>query len=522
LQPLNGNIDFSTPQRQNSIAVILLFANNLRRWAAGLIPLFFIFSAGGPKGIFVAFILIGLGILALMGFIGFSIAQWQRFLFYVEDGHFVLEKGVLVKTKLDLPIERIQSIHLKRNLFHRLFNITSLEVDSAGSKGAELTINALDRKFAHALRDFLYAAKEEIQAEKQGGRQEAEHAAPALGTEGESLAESFAAPGQAAEVKPILKLSAYEVLMVGLTENHLRTGFIALALLLSYGNQLMQYAEDKVDMYIKEGSEQIARMGFTVAVMGVVAFIVVSVLISLIRTFLNFFNFEATHTREVLNIRTGLLSIKEYQVPKRKIQSLQKSSNPLRKLLNIHTMVIAQATSDPTKASSVVIPGCKEDSLQTLYQEYMPETLGSSYATYRPHSFYRYRLMLFRTLFPSLGLLLAALFWTAWLYPILALYLPLSLLINWKYYQSVKLEMYDEGLCLYKGWLFPERVDIPLFKIQNIDLKQSIFQERRDLKSLIIHTASGGQTIPFLEQDHAHSLANLLLYKVERSNRKWM
>jgi putative membrane protein len=65
-------------------------------------------------------------------------------------------------------------------------------------------------------------------------------------------------------------------------------------------------------------------------------------------------------------------------------------------------------------------------------------------------------------------------------------------------------------------------VDLPLYKVQNVELKQSIFQERRDLKSLEIHLASGSVTMPFLPQEAAHSLANLLLYKVEQSNRKWM
>jgi putative membrane protein len=519
LQQVSRNIDFSQPKRQNAIAVILLFANNLRRWAAGLIPLFFVFGQGGSKGIFFAFILIGLGILALLGFIGFSIAQWQRFVFYVEGDHFVLEKGVLVKTKLDIPIERIQSIHLKRNIFHRVFNITSLQVDSAGSKGSELEINALDRPFAHALRDFLYQAKAEIKAEKEEQDSEAKPLASAEAfvakrAEAQSHAEE--------EEKPILSLSPWEVLIVGLTENHLRTGFFALALVFGYANQLMQYMEEQLDRYIQEGTEQLAQLGLTVILFGTVAFLVLSVLISVIRTFLNFFNFKATHTREVLQIKTGLLSIKEYQVPKPKIQYLEKSSNPLRKLVNIYTMVIFQATSEQNQSAKVEIPGCKESALETLYEEYMPETLGQPYTHFSPDAFYRFRLMMFRTVIPSLLLLGAAVFTEPWVYAVLALYLPASIVINLKYYGSVQLELFDEGLRLKKGWIFPTVVDLPLYKVQNVELKQSIFQERRDLKSLQIHLASGSVTMPFLPQQLAHSLANLLLYKVERSNRKWM
>ena len=498
--------------------MILLFANNLRRWAAGLIPLFFVFGQGGSKGIFFAFILIGLGILALLGFVGFSIAQWQRFVFYVEGDHFVLEKGVLVKTKLDIPIERIQSIHLKRNIFHRVFNITSLQVDSAGSKGSELEINALDRPFAHALRDFLYQAKAEIKAEKQETLTES-HADEAL----EASEQATAVPHTHAEeeAKPILSLSPWEVLIVGLTENHLRTGFFALALIFGYANQLMQYMEERLDRYIQEGTEQLAQFGITVVIFGVAAFFVISVLISVIRTFLNFFNFKATHTREVLQIKTGLLSIKEYQVPKPKIQYLEKSSNPLRKLVDIYTMVVFQATSEQNQSAKVVIPGCKESSLDTLYEEYMPETLGQAYTHFNPDAFYRFRLMLFRTVIPSL-LLLGAGFFETWVFGIFAFYLPASIVINLKYFASVRLELFDEGLRLKKGWIFPTVVDLPLYKVQNVELKQSIFQERRDLKSLEIHLASGSVTMPFLPQEAAHSLANLLLYKVERSNRKWM
>jgi putative membrane protein len=513
LQQASANIDFESPRRQNAIAVLLLFLNNLRSWAAALLPIIFLAGKNSGSGIFYLFLFIGIGIFVLLAFVGFSIAQYQRFVFYVKDNHFVLEKGVISRTKVEIPVERIQSIHLKRNIFHRIFNITALQVESAGSKGAELEIKALDQPFAASLRNFLYETKKGLKTQQD---------AAIVDSVVPESTDNQTVEIEDEPVKPLLRLSALEVLLVGLTENHLRTGFLALAIVFGYGNQLIQYMEDQLDEYLKEGAEQIAKFGFNMIVLGIVLFMVVSVLLSIIRTALKFANFKAWHKADVLNIQTGLLSIKEYQVPKRKIQYIRKSTNPLRRLLGICTMRIYQASSDVVLNNNVEMPGFKENSLSQLYEEYLPETNAEIIWELHPDTFYRFRFILFRSI-PLLGLIIAG---AILLNPYIALSALLVIpgIIYWaiRYHDSIRLKLYAEGMKVESGWIFREVIDIPIYKLQNFSLKQSIFQERRDLFSLNFHTSSGTISFPFLKKEEAYSLVNHLTEQVEKSNRKWM
>src|SRR5690606_16864247 len=161
-------------------------------------------------------------------------------------------------------------------------------------------IKALSKPYARGLRDFLYEIKDEIlEAEKD--------------PETEGIEEVVNPEPQKA--KTLLKLSPKEVFLIGISENHIKTGFVALAVIFGYGQQLTQYVEDQVDEYVAESTNLIMQSGISLIVTLIIIFLLLSVLLSLIRTFLKFFNFEATTDSRGLKIRSGLLSIKEYQVP---------------------------------------------------------------------------------------------------------------------------------------------------------------------------------------------------------------
>ena len=483
--------------------------NNLRKAIAVFIPMIYFIGRDLNFSIFYIMLIIGIFLLVLVLFVSYSFIEYRNFLFHIQDGQFVLQQGVLQRTRLSIPIERIQSIHLKQNIFHRIFNITALEVDSAGSKSSELEIKALSKPYARGLRDFLYEIKDEIlEAEK--------------GTE-EKQVEVLEPATEPKKAKTLLKLSPKEVFLIGISENHIKTGFVTLAVIFGYGQQLTQYVEDQVDAYVEESTNLIMQSGISFIVTLVIVFLLISVLLSLIRTFLKFFNFEATTDSRGLKIRSGLLSIKEYQVPHNKIQTITWSSNPLRKLLGLRTIEIAQASSvAEDKKSLVEIPGCKEESVKTLYEDYFPETLGEASAKYKPDVFMRYRIILFKAVIPAVIFSAFGFFLYEWVYFVAAVWLILGTIISVKYYQSFLLRVYPDGLKISKGWIFPNTVDLKLFKVQNVELTQSIFQERRDLATVVIHTASGSFEVPFLRKPFAYSLANFLLYKVEISNKKWM
>ena len=73
-----------------------------------------------------------------------------------------------------------------------------------------------------------------------------------------------------------------------------------------------------------------------------------------------------------------------------------------------------------------------------------------------------------------------------------------------------------------KGLLETHLTYLDIFKVQNIKMKQSIFQKRGNVADLVLQTASGKIEIPCMAYQEAIKIYNHTLYKVETSNAPWM
>src|SRR5690606_11996670 len=100
-------------------------------------------------------ILIVVVIFSLISLIS-SILSYFRFHYQLTEDDLIVEKGIFRRTRTQIPFERIQSVNLEQSLLHQAFNIVKLEIDTAGSKGNELSITALDRNKANEIRRFIF------------------------------------------------------------------------------------------------------------------------------------------------------------------------------------------------------------------------------------------------------------------------------------------------------------------------------------------------------------------------------
>ncbi|GAA0736534.1 PH domain-containing protein [Clostridium oceanicum] len=66
----------------------------------------------------------------------FVILDWRKFRFYVKDGMLVLERGVISKSKQDIPFDKINTIDSTQSILDRIFKVYTLKIDT-GSVIAE-------------------------------------------------------------------------------------------------------------------------------------------------------------------------------------------------------------------------------------------------------------------------------------------------------------------------------------------------------------------------------------------------
>jgi len=79
-----------------------------------------------------------------------------------------------------------------------------------------------------------------------------------------------------------------------------------------------------------------------------------------------------------------------------------------------------------------------------------------------------------------------------------------------------------ELLLVGQGTIETHKTYLPFFKVQNVKLKQTIFQAKNNVADVIFQTASGKIKIPCIQLEKAQQIYNYTLFKVETSQKSWM
>lgn len=491
--------DMGQPKRQSPVGIAVIFVRNLRIAINIFISIFVV--GYGFQASMLGFGVYSLIAVLLIGFLVLSYFQYRMFFFYVQEDKFVIEKGVFRKEKTTIPFDRIQTVHINQNIIQRVLNVVGLNIDTAGSSGRELEIAALEKSYARQLQQFLIGKKSTQEETEETDETQVEEVLN--------------------ERKPLVSLGLTELLKVGITENHLRSGLVLFAVVNGYIWQYEDYILKPFRPFIEQQKDTLLAQWALMLPIGLILFVVVSVVFSLIQTVLRYYGLRFFIDAKGVQLQSGLLRKAEYQIPVNKMQYLKWKSNPLRKMFKIKTLTIKQASSDAQADKlSVKVPGCMPDQLGRVLGEFYPELEDPS-DSIKPNRLLLLQLGLWLAVVPTVLILVNSYF-----LPLLLFFaIPFSLLslffIN-KYYRSVELEVREHVLVLKKGWVYPTQMAVKYYKLQNVRLKQNIFQKRRGLVSLVFQTAAGNESMPHIPEDVAYKIYNYCLYGVENSKRSWM
>ena len=246
---------------------------------------------------------------------------------------------------------------------------------------------------------------------------------------------------------------------------------------------------------------------------------------SFVRIFLVHFNLSAYLKKDAFEINQGLFTKKSIILKKQKIQNITVSTNPLKRLIGISYITFKQAVSGKINHKNekvIKIVGCKKnqvDDVKTnLYQFKDIEAQDKMY----PDTYYKNRVYLFNLLFLVIIYVSIYIFTEPFFLYSLVLILPIYGFLIQKKIKKRFYKLNDEMIVVGNGMIETHHTYLELFKVQNIKLKQTIFQQRSNVTDLILQTASGKITVPCLSYSKAIEMYNHILYKVETSHKSWM
>ncbi len=494
------------PQRQSQFAIIFIvlrFVKNLFKQLWPLLLAVLLGRRGSSTFDTIEMVIAGVGIIGVVP----SIIAYYKYYFHLSENELVINKGLLKKVKLNIPFERIQSVNFRQTFIHQFFNVTEVEIETAGSSDQETKIDALDIPTAELLRKRILEMK--AQATQEG-----------------SLSLAIEEAEVEEEVETILRLTEKDLLKVGLVQNHFKPvglliGLVAPIYFYSFSfdfnpNSLIRQAYSYFDDF--------QSLTLFTGVLAAIGILIIALLYSLVTTVLKHYNLHFWRSGEKFQVVRGLLTKQEFAALDNKIQILNWGQNPFERIIGFYNIIFSQAKSGDGKrnAAKFKIPGCSMEQVNYVKEAWLgiKDDNFTEYRAVSPHLFYHtamYQLLIF-VVFIVVYFIVGKI----WLAILFIFLMVASLYLSWLNYKKKRYAFNDKELYIGGGTVGLRHALLPLYKIQDVNIKENPYQWRRGLSTLVVNTAGGAIKIPYIPRQEAIDMMNELVYRVEISQRSWM
>lgn len=407
-----------------------------------------------------------------------GILSWLRFTYYVKDGELRIEYGIFVRKKRYIPFERIQSLDFSESPLHRLFHLVRVNVETAGSSDidrAEAMLTAIKKEEALEIQRLLRDVKRSEGIDDENGdllKQE----------------------------EIIYQISNEELLLLASTSGGIG---VVLSAVVALFLQL-----DDVIPYERVFKEFEVFMSYGIMFVSIVLFIgfVIAYVLSVIYMMIKYAHFTLKKVNDDLVITRGLWEKREITIPLKRIQGVHVCENLLRQPFHYATVFIESAggsLNDDSSSKVMILPIIRRDQMHERLARILPQyrfTNRLHPAPKRALRRYLFRGMLVVFL-PIIGCLY---FFHMW--GMLSLFiLPFAFLFCFFKFKDAGWLIEEDQLTLRYRGVIRHTVYMKKSKIQTIEMKESYFQKRKKLATIIAIIKSGvgasGGAVVDLEKD---------------------
>lgn len=472
-------IDLTAPQRQSPLAIVFLGVRIFRSLGIAqiVIAVLFIIRAplNGPLSV--------LPMVIILGFGGFSTLAWWRYTFQLVDGEMIVTKGVIRVARLNVPIERIQSIAIEQQLLHRLTGLVRVTVDTAGTKDVEFAIDAIVRPVA-----------EELQ-------RQAVTAVPAPRPTDGTLP-----PPVLAEDRAVFTHDGRRLLLIAVTMSPL-TGLLVLGPIFAFGGDLF-------DRVPEAGPDNLTFRWWWIPI-GIAIFVVFSVVLNIVRVFLRDWQLTLRASPTGLRRTSGLLSRTSTASSVDRIQMVASAQNPLQRRAGLRDVGIATVGQ-----GDLSLGGCTDVQFSTVATLSAVTPIDELQLDRRIHPAEIFLAVRNTSVFclVATGALFALIGW----WSLLALSaIPYVWVTKRVGVANFRWGLHDE-LASSSRVISSATEQALLHKTNTVHVAQSIFERRRGVATVRLTTAAGAVTIGMIPIAEANAVRDTILHAVETDTRPWI
>lgn len=499
---MNKSTNFSQPQKQSLLGVVVMFANTLQKSVRAFWPVLLIWLVKFES---LNKVMVFGGIAAVIVIIAIiSYLQYHFFTFHIDEetNEFIIQKGVLNRTKIAIQLHKIQQVNINQSLIQRLVGVHKLEIDTAGSDKKEASISAISHKLATILKERLinYSAIENHISQEN----EVEETPTSL-----------------------LKISLISLIKIGFTSNYIKS----FALLFVFFTTIMENVKqfETADNYVENQFSFLYSIPIVSSILIILLIVLSLVLIvNLVRTIIKYFDFTIQKNKQSILLSYGLLATKNTLLNPNKVQKITITQNFFQKKLDIITIGVHQASSDAEKVKEkdkIEVPGCTQlesnEILKLLFDK-LPQKGALFLPNWRKLAVNLFFLLLLPIVISLLVKLNTDFFtWNEW-FIYSTIFTVFSGVLIWFSYKNYKLFVSNDFIIKQNGAWDIDNAIVEPFKIQAIETQQFFWQKTTNIGSVTLSTAGGNISFSTTNYSEVKKLTNYWLYQVETSDKNWM
>ncbi|MGM9948975.1 MAG: PH domain-containing protein [Lysinibacillus sp.] len=398
-----------------------------------------------------------------------GILKWWTFRYWFEDSELRVEYGLFVKKKRYIPFDRIQSLNYKEGIFHQIFGLVQVLVETAGSKDGkpEAELTAITRAAADQI-------EWEMNRTKLASHSVEEHEV------------------QMPAGRIIHKMSPKDLIILATTSSGIGVVIFGVFAALSQFAEFAEYIP--LDRIYNELAHLI-QYGVAIVVSLIFIGLLGAWIISVAITLLNYYDFTVTEENDRLIITRGLLEKKRITIPLNRVQAIKIVENPLRQPFGLATVQVESAgggfSSGKEQKITLFPLISKKKALEPL-AELFPQFDFATEGAEMIHSPKRARSFFYRIDFLWLLPLIAVPTYFFFPYGLLTvlLVIPVMLLGVWQH-KTARLALLDSQMIIVYRHISRVTFFVEKRRIQVTEQRQSYFQKRKQVATGRVVIMSG-------------------------------
>ena len=447
-----------------------------------------------------------------------SILEYLSFRYRYDAHEMVIRTGFLFRNERHVPYARIQNLHAVQNVFHRLWKVVEVRVETGGADEPEATMSVLP-----------VSAYEEMRRRVFGERSEA----PEADAEAET----------AAPDRTLLALPPPELMLAGFIQNR---GFVVLAAAFGllwelgildrlmgrmFGEELSGRSLTRTVVALLLGRSEFPLGGIALIIAALIFLVVVSRALSMGWTLVSLYGFRLTLAGEDLRAEYGLLTRVSTTIALRRIQTLTVRQGVLHRLYKRAAVRVGLAGGGGEEGESKterewLAPILPQDELPGLLSTVLGESdfASLSWRGVHPRAFRR----------EVKGWILVAVLISlpfavplkSWVLLLLAGLLAGAFVAARQTIARMGWAVSDGAVFFRSGWLRRQVTAVRFTQIQAVTVRESPFDRRTGMASVRVDTAGAGELshrvdIPYLPRETAWELCDLLATQADRTAFRW-